>query len=111
MPTREGEEIMLSMLSASVIALVAIIVWVRRRRWHTRQEPLPPAEMSREALAFQAFMRGNMYLAEGKFAAARAEFLRARELNPKRPHVAARLAEVERRQQALNATPLVRSYL
>jgi glutamate dehydrogenase (NAD(P)+) len=39
-----------------------------------------------------------------------AEFLRAQEIDPKRPHVAARLAAVDRRQQALNETPPVRSH-
>jgi cytochrome c-type biogenesis protein CcmH/NrfG len=38
-------------------------------------------------------------LAEGKFAEAIAAFQEARELNPKRAHVDARLAEAERRQQ------------
>jgi cytochrome c-type biogenesis protein CcmH/NrfG len=42
-------------------------------------------------------------LAEGKFAEATAAFHQARELEPKHPHVAARLAEVERRQQAAGA--------
>lgn len=99
---------MLSVSSAAVIALVAIIIWVRRPRRHRRQEPRLPAEMSRashEGLALEAFTRGNTYLAEGRLVEARAHFLRARELDPKRPHVAERLAEVERRQQAVNTTP------
>jgi cytochrome c-type biogenesis protein CcmH/NrfG len=48
-------------------------------------------------------MRGNSCLAEGKFAEATAAFHQARELDPKRAHVADRLAEVER-QQAASAT-------
>jgi cytochrome c-type biogenesis protein CcmH/NrfG len=46
-------------------------------------------------------------LAAGQFAEAIAAFHQAQELNPKHPHVAARLAEVERRQQAAGATPPV----
>jgi cytochrome c-type biogenesis protein CcmH/NrfG len=64
-----------------------------------------------EAFALNAFMLGNTYLAEGKFAEARTHFLGARELDPKRPHVAERLAEVERRQQAVNTTPLAHAHL
>jgi cytochrome c-type biogenesis protein CcmH/NrfG len=38
-------------------------------------------------------------------AEATAAFQRSRELDPKRPHVAERLAEVARRQQAASQTP------
>jgi cytochrome c-type biogenesis protein CcmH/NrfG len=40
---------------------------------------------------------------EGKFDEARAAFHQAHALEPKHPHVAGRLAEVERQQQAANA--------
>jgi cytochrome c-type biogenesis protein CcmH/NrfG len=43
-------------------------------------------------------------LAEGKLAEAIAAFHQARELDPKRAHVAERLAEAERQQQAASAT-------
>jgi cytochrome c-type biogenesis protein CcmH/NrfG len=43
-------------------------------------------------------------LAEGKFDEAIAAFHQARELDPKRAHVADRLAEAERRQHAASAT-------
>jgi Tfp pilus assembly protein PilF len=46
---------------------------------------------------------GNAYLAEENFPEATAAFERARELDPKRPHVAERLAEVARRQHAASA--------
>jgi len=55
-------------------------------------------------LAFEAFTHGNTCLAEGKFAEAIAAFQRALELDPKRLHVADRLAEAERRQYAANPT-------
>jgi cytochrome c-type biogenesis protein CcmH/NrfG len=61
---------------------------------------LPPA-----TLAFEAFTHGNWCLAEGKFADAIAAFRRAREPDPKRLHVADRLAEAERRQHAASPTP------
>lgn len=49
-------------------------------------------------------MQGNSYLAEDKFPEATAAFHQARELDPKRAHVAERLAEVARRQHAVTAT-------
>jgi Tfp pilus assembly protein PilF len=63
-------------------------------------EGIPP-----ERLAVEAFTHGNTCLAAGKFAEAAAAFQRARELDPKRPHVAERLAEVERRQHAASQVP------
>jgi predicted Zn-dependent protease len=90
----------------SVIVVVAIVVgagwmvWRRRSRWQTPSERAISEEVRPETLAFEAFTHGNTYLAEGKFAEAVAAFQRARELDPKRPHVAERLAEVERRQHA-----------
>jgi cytochrome c-type biogenesis protein CcmH/NrfG len=55
-------------------------------------------------LALHAFTRANSYLAEGKFAEAIAAFQQARELDPKRAHVAERLAEAERQQRTASAT-------
>jgi hypothetical protein len=60
--------------------------------------------MPRETLALDAFAHGNAYLAEGKFDEAIAAFHHARELDPKRVHVADRLAEVEWRQHAASGT-------
>ena len=65
------------------------------------------ATIPRETLAQQAFMHGNTCVVAGQFADAIAAFHQARELNPKHPYVAARLAEAERRQQAAGATPPV----
>jgi len=94
----------------SVIMLVVIglcigwIVWMRRGRARAYAAPAMPGGMPRETLALDAFAHGNSYLAEGKFDDAIAAFNRARELDPKRAHVADRLAEVERRQHAVSAT-------
>jgi hypothetical protein len=87
-----------------VIGLIAgWIVWRRRRRWQAYAAPVTPAGIPPETLALRAFMRGNSCLAEGKFAEATAAFQHARALDPKRAHIAERLAEVER-QQAASAT-------
>jgi hypothetical protein len=90
----------------SIIFVVAIIVgagWFVWRRWHdwrTPTGPRPSAERSPQTRAFEAFTHGNSCLAAGQFADATAAFERARVLDPKRPYVAERLAEVERRQHA-----------
>jgi hypothetical protein len=52
-------------------------------------------------------MQGNRDLAEGRWAEARAAFQRAQALDPKRPHIAERLAEIDRLQQAISV-PLAR---
>jgi len=97
----------------SVIMLVVIglciggIVWMRRRRSHAYAPPVSPGAIPRQTLALHAFVHGNSCLAEGKFADAIALFHQARELDPKHPHVAGRLAEVARQQHAASATPPV----
>jgi hypothetical protein len=95
----------------SVILVVAIVigagwmVWRRRGRWRTPSEPAPSEAIRPETLAFDAFTHGNTCLAAGKFAEATAAFQQARALDPKRPHVAERLAEVARRQYAASQSP------
>jgi hypothetical protein len=90
----------------SVIVIVAIVggvgwmVWKRLARWHPATASGTSEGLAPERLAFEAFTHGNSCLAEGKFAEATAAFQRSRELDPKRPHVAERLAEVARRQLA-----------
>ena len=90
----------------SIILIVAIIAgmgWMAWRRWGPGRTPLatePSAAMSAQTLAYEAFTRGNTYLAAGQFADATAAFEQARTLDPKRPYVAERLAEVARRQHA-----------
>jgi len=83
---------------------IAWIVSRRRNRARVFTTPATPGGMPRETLALDAFAHGNSYLAEGKFDEAIAAFHQARELDPKRAHVADRLAEVERRQHAASAT-------
>ena len=92
----------------SVIVMVAIVVgvgwmvWKRRGRRRAPSQASPSEATRPEALAFEAFTHGNTCLAAGEFVEATAAFQQARELDPKRPHVAERLAEVARRQQAAN---------
>jgi uncharacterized membrane protein len=93
----------------TVIFVIAVVlgggwfVWVRRSR--SPAASATPAGVTPESLAFEAFTHGNTCLAAGHFAEATASFQRARELDPKRPHVAERLAEVARRQQAASPLP------
>ena len=95
----------------SVILVIAVVlgagwfVWGRRGRWRTPAVSATPAGMTPEALAFEAFTHGNTCLAAGQLAEATTAFQRARELDPKRPHVAERLAEVARRQAATSPLP------
>jgi hypothetical protein len=95
----------------TVILVIAIVlgagwmVWGRRGHWRTPAASGPPAGLTPERLAFEAFTHGNTCLAAGQFAEAIAAFQQARELDPKRPHVTERLAEVARRQHAAHATP------
>jgi hypothetical protein len=94
----------------SIIIVVVVMVcagWMAWSRWHywrTPIRPLPSAEISPETLPFEAFTHGNTCLAAGQFADATAAFERARALDPKRLHVAERLAEVGQRQHAANTT-------
>jgi hypothetical protein len=93
----------------SIIFMVAIVAgigwmaWSRWTSWRTPIRPQPSAERSPQTHAFEAFTHGNTCLAEGRFADATAAFQRAGTLDPKRPYVAERLAEVARRQHAASA--------
>ena len=101
---------MLSVVIMVTVVLAALIGWGWRGRRRTRTALLPPGEIPRETLALEAFMQGNAYLAEEKFREATGAFHQARELDPKRAHVADRLAEVARRQHAMTATLPVTSH-
>ena len=97
---------MVSLVMLVVLVLCAgRIAWELRRRGHVFTTPVSPAA-ARETLALQAFTHGNSCLVAGQFVDAIAAFHRAREIDPKHPHVAGRLAEVERRQHAASVAPL-----
>ena len=95
----------MSVIIIGIVALVALIMVICKGKWRKQTDQLPQEGVPPETLALEAFTRGNTCLAEGKFAEATAAFHRARELDPKRPHVADRLAEVARQQQAAMAMP------
>src|ERR1044072_748033 len=83
----------------SLVMLVVLVLCAGRfagalgPRGHVYPKPVSPAA-PRETLALQAFTHGNSCLAAGQFADAIAAFHRVREIDPKHPHVAGRLAEV-----------------
>jgi Flp pilus assembly protein TadD len=101
---------MVSTIMAVIIVLGIVgILWMRRPRRFAATLPTSPATIPPQTLAMQAFAHGNSCLAAGQFAEARAAFHQARELDPKHPHIAGRLAEVARRQSAVSAAPLVQA--
>jgi hypothetical protein len=86
-----------------VIACAGWLAWRRWTYWRTPIRPQPSAGISPQTRAFEAFTHGNSCLAAGQWADATAAFEQARTLDPKRPYVAERLAEVDRRQHAASA--------
>jgi hypothetical protein len=95
---------MLSVVFMVTVVFVALILLVRRGWWRKGTAQRSQGGIPHETLALEAFMQGNAYMAAEKFLDATAAFHRARELDPKRPHVVDRLAEVARRQHAATAT-------
>jgi predicted TPR repeat methyltransferase len=97
----------------SIIFIVAVMVcasWMAWNRWTDWRTPIKlqsSAERSPQTRAFEAFAHGNSCLAAGQFDDATTAFEQARALDPKRPYVAERLAEVARRQQAVSAPAFV----
>jgi hypothetical protein len=91
---------------AVVVLFAGWIVWRRRYRWQASTASVLPQGMSPATLAHKAFARGNTCLMAGAFAEATAAFHQTREFAPTHPHVAGRLAEVERRQQEASAVGL-----
>jgi hypothetical protein len=83
-----------------VMACAGWMAWSRWTDWRTPIRPQPSAERSPQTRAFEAFAHGNRCLAAGQWVDATAAFEQARTLDPKRPYVAERLAEVARRQHA-----------
>jgi hypothetical protein len=89
-----------------VVVVMACASWMAWNRWtygRTPISPQPSAERSPQTRAFEAFAHGNTCLAAGQWVDATAAFEQARTLDPKRPYVAERLAEVARRQPAASA--------
>jgi hypothetical protein len=85
-----------------VMACAGWMAWSRWTSWRTPIRPQPSAERSPQTRAFEAFAHGNRCLSAGQWVDATAAFEQARTLDPKRPYVAERLAEVGRRQHAAN---------
>jgi hypothetical protein len=86
-----------------IVVVIAGIGWMAWRRWgHGRlsTEPLPSGKPSPQTRASEAFAHGNSCLMAGQWTDATAAFEQARTLDPKRPYVAERLAEVARQQHA-----------
>lgn len=84
---------------AAVVLIIICAGWFIWRRWgggRLSTALVPSGRIPGEPSAFEAFMRGNACLRDGQFAAARAAFHQASELDPKLPYVGARLDEVER---------------
>jgi Tfp pilus assembly protein PilF len=89
-----------------VVVVMACAGWMAWSRWTSWRTPIslqPSAERSPQTRAFEAFAHGNSCLAAGQWADATAAFEQARTLDPKRPYVAERLAEVAQRQHAASA--------
>jgi hypothetical protein len=103
--TTEGNNMISIFVVVAVVACAGWMAWRRWSDWRTPAASGTPEETPPETLAFEAFTHGNTCLAEGKFADAIAAFQQARELDPKRLHVADRLAEAERRQAAASRSP------
>jgi hypothetical protein len=109
--TTKEEDNMVSVVILMVIGLgiVGGIIWMRRRHWQADATSDSPGVIPHETLALHAFAQGNTCLAAGQFAEAIAAFHQARGLKPGHPHVAGRLAEVERQQQAASAMAFANS--
>jgi hypothetical protein len=92
----------------NIIVVLAIVVgaaWFFLRRGNRQAEAgrLQPPRKPHNNIVHKTFVHGNTCLMEGKFDEARAAFEQVRALDPKHPHIAGRLAEVERQQQAASA--------
>ncbi len=88
-----------------VMACAGWMAWSRWTYWRTPTGPQTSAERSPQTRAFEAFAHGNSCLAAGQWADANVALEQTRTLDPKRPYVAERLAEVARRQHAAS-TPV-----
>ena len=82
------------------------MVWMRRYRWQAATAAVSPKGKSPADLAHKAFVHGNTCLMAGAFAEATTAFHQAQAFAPMHPHVAGRLAEVERQQQEARSMAL-----
>jgi cytochrome c-type biogenesis protein CcmH/NrfG len=96
-----------SIVVAVAVVYVCWMVWSRWHDWRTSEALLSPSEEPPKTLAFEAFLHGNSCLTAGRWAEATAAFERARTLDPKRPYVAERLAEVDRQHHAASTLAAV----
>jgi hypothetical protein len=94
-----------------ILVVVVCVGWIVSRWYRGHAATVPPESMPRENTTLQIFTHGNTCLKEGKFAEATAAFQQVHELEPKHPHVAGRLAEVERQRQAASTTVPAKSTL
>lgn len=95
-------------MGAAIVILLIVLVaggyaWRRRRYRQAEDLRISSQKKPYENAAHNAFMLGNTCLLEGKFDDARDAFHQVLELEPKHPHVADRLAEVERQQTAASS--------
>src|SRR5688572_16862509 len=86
----------------NIVVILVIVVcagWIISRWYRGRIATVQPEGKPRENFALKSFAHGNTCLMEGKFDEATAAFHQAHELEPKHPHIAGRLAEVERQRR------------
>lgn len=90
-----------------ILAIVAGAAWffMRRSQRQADDDRLRSPKKPYENVVHKTFVHGNTCLIEGKFDDARAAFEQVRTLEPKHPHIAGRLAEVERRQAESAVAP------
>lgn len=94
-----------------IVVIIAVMIvcagWIAWRRRQRGNAAVAIASEGRpgENPAHKAFAHGNSCLAAGQLAQAAAAFRQAQELDPAHPHVAGRLAEVERQQAASVTSP------
>jgi len=95
-------------MGATIVILLIVLglggfAWRRRRYRQAYDLRVSSQSKPKENLAQKAFIHGNTCLMEGKFDDARDAFQQALEIEPKHPHVASRLAEVERQLTAASS--------
>ncbi len=90
-----------------IVLCLGGIFWLRQSRRRAYAVPTSPAGIPQADVVLSTFAHGNSCLAAGNFSEAITAFQHVLTLAPKHPHVAARMAEVERRQHAESAIAAV----